>query len=368
MSGFDSAPNSVMNPVPGDLTGAYSHLRGFATHVRPVAVSVLHEHRVVLILATGYIAIGGLVLTILGRPWPVQIMNCWLATVWACLSVPWLAWQLIRRRLRAAIVPQRLGGVLVVALLALPVQITFQSLKQSIGPLTAFPADASIHRLDVALHRGVAWSWFEAILAMPVAVQILDWLYIAWFGSLFVFVVWAGWTKFRLVRQRALVALLLMWIGGGTIGAAAAASAGPCYYGEIVAGPNPYAELLARLDSATLEGQPLLARVNQRALWESHIFDRWGPLAGVSAMPSMHVGLVVLFALVAWQCSRVFGVLLWLYAIVIQIGAVVLAWHYAIDGYAGALVAALSWFAASFLVGERSPRRFLPVHARQCRL
>jgi membrane-associated phospholipid phosphatase len=309
-----------------------------------VATSVLDEHHVVLTLATGYIAIGGLVLTILGRPWAIQIMNWWLATVWALLSVPWLVWQLIRGRLRAAIAPQRLGGVLVVALLALPVQITFQSLKQSIGPVLGFRNDEWLHRFDVTIHGGAPWQWLGPIVADPGWIRFIDRLYLLWFAGLITFVVWAGWTKFRVLRQRALVSLLLLWIGGGTIGAWAASSVGPCYYREVVQGPNPYEQLLAQLDS--YESPPVRSRMSQLRLWETRRADQWAQFAGISAMPSMHVALAVLFALVAWQCSRVLGLLLWGYALIIQVGSVVLAWHYAIDGYVGALVAIICWLAA----------------------
>jgi membrane-associated phospholipid phosphatase len=175
-----------------------------------------------------------------------------------------------------------------------------------------------------------------------------------WFAGLIAFVVWAGWTKFRVLRQRALVSLLLLWIGGGTIGAWAVSSVGPCYYPEVVQGPNPYEQLLAQLDS--YESPPLGARINQVKLLETRRADRWAQFAGISAMPSMHVGLAVLFALVAWQCSRVLGLLLWGYAIIIQIGSVVLAWHYAIDGYVGALLAIICWLAAPSMARIHSSR------------
>jgi membrane-associated phospholipid phosphatase len=70
-------------------------------------------------------------------------------------------------------------------------------------------------------------------------------------------------------------------------------------------------------------------------------------------MPSLHVGISVLFALVAWRRSRVVGVVLWLYAVVIQIGSVILAWHYAVDGYLGAVFAVVSWKAALAFVPQR---------------
>jgi hypothetical protein len=155
-------------------------------------------------------------------------------------------------------------------------------------------------------------------------------------------------------RQRALLAFLLMWIVAGTALAALGASAGPCYYGEVVAGLNPYADLLAALDSTS--GQVLWARANQYNIWNAYQTGIWYPVAGISAMPSMHVGMAVLWALVAWGRSRRLGFVLACYALVIQIGSVLLGWHYAVDGYVAALVAVALWKAAGAAVPHGSVR------------
>ena len=67
---------------------------------------------------------------------------------------------------------------------------------------------------------------------------------------------------------------------------------------------------------------------------------------GISAMPSMHVATSVLFALVAWQTHRKLGIVLTVHAAAVMIGSVHLAWHYALDGYIGALLTYGIWRAA----------------------
>jgi hypothetical protein len=57
----------------------------------------------------------------------------------------------------------------------------------------------------------------------------------------------------------------------------------------------------------------------------------------------MHVAMAVLIALVAWARHRAAGAALWLYAAVIMVGSVALAWHYAVDGYVGGLMAWATW-------------------------
>jgi membrane-associated phospholipid phosphatase len=64
----------------------------------------------------------------------------------------------------------------------------------------------------------------------------------------------------------------------------------------------------------------------------------------------MHVASSVLMAIVAFQFSRLLGMLMSFFAMGIMIGSVLLGWHYAVDGYAGALIAASCWGAAGWLV------------------
>jgi membrane-associated phospholipid phosphatase len=349
----DSAPLSV---VVAGRTPAETIAPRLSARVVATANAALAEHRTVLSLAIPYIVLGGVLLVSLGRPWPIQLLNPWFGVIWVCASAALLFWQYLKgpRHLRAAVEPSRVMGAVVVALLALPTQITFQALKQSIGHIVGFPADAFLHQFDVALHGRMPWLWFEPVLRNAGAVQLLDALYMFWFVGLIGFVSWAGWSRFRELRERALVALLLLWIVGGTLMASVGASAGPVYYGHAAQAANPYADLIQRLDLVEASHGPLFARANQWGLWELHSTDRWGALAGISAMPSLHVGLAVLLALVAGQRSRRLAAVLWIYAVLIQVGSVVLGWHYAIDGYAGALTAGATWVAAGRLCQRRA--------------
>jgi membrane-associated phospholipid phosphatase len=82
-------------------------------------------------------------------------------------------------------------------------------------------------------------------------------------------------------------------------------------------------------------------------------------LNGISAMPSMHVAMAVLFALVGWKTNRGLGALLTIYAILIQIGSVHLGWHYAVDGYASAAAVSSLWLVVGRLTDGRKARRRL---------
>jgi hypothetical protein len=317
--------------------------------MRLVVRAVLIEHRLILTLVLGYIAVGGLVLTTLGRPWPLHFATKVFTLAWLAFSLPWLVWQWLRdpRRLWVALAWPRLAGALLVFLLAVPMQVTVQSLKQAIGPVLGFSWDARLSHIDRILHGGEAWQLYARVVPFSLSIRGIDLLYSLWFIGLFLFVVWASWSRHRELRQRALVAFLLLWIIGGTVVAAVFASAGPCYYQLLFPSDRAYTEL-----SALIRETKLIAPIAQRGLWEASQADVWKPFAGISAFPSMHVAATVIWALVAWRRSCLVATFCWAFALVTQVGSVLLAWHYAIDGYAGALIAWGCWGLAGKLDGH----------------
>jgi membrane-associated phospholipid phosphatase len=87
----------------------------------------------------------------------------------------------------------------------------------------------------------------------------------------------------------------------------------------------------------------LFARFNQIGLWENLQAGTWLPFGGVSAMPSVHVAMATLIAIVAKAQNRTAGLLLTIFAGLTMLGSVVLGWHYAIDGYLGIAMALAIW-------------------------
>ena len=150
--------------------------------------------------------------------------------------------------------------------------------------------------------------------------------------------VWLCWTPLRALRQRALLALLLLWIGAGTLGAWAFASAGPCY--RTASDPDA-AALIARLDAS--QSAFIARREPARRLGGVRRGVSGSRSAACRRCPACTSALAVLVAIILWQRSRGLGLVLWGYAVVMQIGSVILGWHYAIDGYAGALCAWGAW-------------------------
>ena len=66
-------------------------------------------------------------------------------------------------------------------------------------------------------------------------------------------------------------------------------------------------------------------------------------------MTSMHVASSVLLALLGWRLRPAAGVALTVFAVLILAGSIHLGWHYAVDGYAGAVGAILIWTLVGWL-------------------
>ena len=342
--------------------------RGGASGVRAgteVLRLVYLEHRAVLWVCIGYIGVGGALLRMLHRPWPIELTDHVFATVWMTASTLWLLWRWVQspRRLRSALIAPRVCGAALVALLAVPTQITFQSLKQSIGPVIGFHGDRWLSELSVGTHQRMASQWFAPFLDHPPLLRALDFIYVVWFPAMIAFALWCSWTDDRVLRQRAITAFLLIWVIAGTLVAAALSSAGPVYYGAVVRGPNPYAALVTKLDAMNSNHIVLISRASEKTLWTLYRNNTWFPFGGISAMPSLHVGIATLYALIAWRRSRAGAALLAAFVASIWIGSVTLGWHYPLDGYAGAALAGLCWWLAGRLQTEKEITAAIEVQA-----
>ena len=103
----------------------------------------------------------------------------------------------------------------------------------------------------------------------------------------------------------------------------------------------------------------------QETLWRVLNAEELRLGGGISAMPSMHVAMAFLFFLVARRASRILGAILFIYFLLILIGSVHLAWHYAIDGYFSVVATLLIWFVSGRLATLTYPAtaRAVPVPA-----
>ncbi|HJN76246.1 MAG TPA: phosphatase PAP2 family protein [Myxococcota bacterium] len=248
--------------------------------------------------------------------------------IWEDLKTSWLQ-------------PRRLAGFAIVYALLPLFMSTFGSLKVAIPRMVPFEYDRLFHDWDVALHGGPPFEWLHP--TAPLVTVAINVAYNAWIFLFFGILIWQAFSMHRRLRARFLLSFVLLWILAGTLLATLTSSVGPCFWAELYPGePDPYAGLMAELHMLH-EVHHLWAVDVQEQLWAAYERGTVETVAGISAMPSMHVATSVLFALLGWARHRVLGVALGCFAAIILVGSVHLGWHYAVDGYVGAVCGVLVW-------------------------
>jgi hypothetical protein len=240
---------------------------------------------------------------------------------------------------------------------------SFNSFKQMVLPIAGYGWDPLLAKADRLLFFGQdGWRVTHAVLGSPQATALIDNLYHGWFAPMAIGVIVCAWlpaSTYRL-RTQYLLSYIAVWIGIGSILAFLMPSAGPCFYSHLV-GPSPeYEPLMRRLaEIQAANGAPLSALHNQAMLLAVHGSDALVMGGGISAMPSVHNGLAVLFALAGWKISRPLGAFFGGYAVVIWVGSVQQRWHYGLDGLvAGALTCGI-WVGAGRLADRFERPLFL---------
>jgi hypothetical protein len=222
--------------------------------------------------------------------------------------------------------------------------MVFVNLKQYIPAVNERLYDSPLWRLDAWLHLGIE----PAVAATELAAEtgLLPWLdraYVLYYpAQLAVPLLFLLAARLRPLRGRFFFAYCVIWMLGGLM-YFAWPSLGPVYYRPsrfVWLDQAPYAQFL----------QDLLMRDYVRfrtdpAYYTVKLYQ------GVAALPSLHVGVLALFAIAAWPW-RPIAIALWTLTAITFLGSMALGWHYAVDGYAGAALAWFAWWLACRLVRE----------------
>jgi hypothetical protein len=243
-------------------------------------------------------------------------------------------------------------GVVIACLFVANEAQLHQAFKRQLGRSRPFTWDAALSRACEWLHFGrPAWEWLDPVFHRAALTAALDTAYWLWFPVVLALGCWVAWLPRRRLRARAYVTWGLLWILLGTLLAQLLPSAGPVYFHHFVAGHDPYAPLLAHLDSVDAK-IGLVVTGAQRAVWGNLTSAHEVPWFHISAFPSLHVAIPVFFSLLLFALSRPAGVVMWAFSAIILIGSVYLGWHYALDGYVSIIVVVLLWWASNRLVGR----------------
>lgn len=301
----------------------------------------------VLGLVGMYVAVGYAAAGFLGLPlhWPLGHLVTQIQIVavlaYGSLMLAYLLHRAVGPALRLEALAARLfsGRVFfefVAAMVAVHVTlVVFVNLKQYVPALNPTLYDSPLWRLDAWMHFGVDPAvWATDFAAAHGLLPFLDHAYLVFFPVqvlvplLFLFA-----TRLRPVRGTFFAAYCLLWMLGSAIYVLWPAL-GPVYYW-----PSRF---------LTLDAAPYAQHL-QWTLIQDYARFRSGPeyyavklYYGVAALPSLHVGMFTLFALATWRW-RGLSVVLWVLTAITFAGSLALGWHYAVDGYAGALMAWGAW-------------------------
>lgn len=244
---------------------------------------------------------------------------------------------------------QRMLNALPVVVLFPLFTYAFTYLKFLIPVIHPYSWDVSFAQLDAILHGGMhPWMWLQPMFGYPAVTASINVVYNLWFFVIYAIIYWLAFSIERqALRMQFLLSFVFSWIVLGTILATIFSSAGPCFYGLTVAGTDPYGPLMTYLREANQQ-YPIWALDVQRMLWQG--YQEKNSAFAISAMPSMHVATAVLIALLGARINRTCAMASLAFAVVIMIGAVHLGWHYAIDGYVGAIGACVIWYVVGLMM------------------
>ncbi len=254
---------------------------------------------------------------------------------------------------------QLLGGAIATLLMAI-VLMVFAQTKSLIPIIQPFSWDTYFAELDRLLHFGAdPYSFLHGLFGWHYSLTFFTGMYNVWlllvyfalFGSCFM-------RSNSAPRMQFLVSFLLVWAVGGNLLAILFSSAGPPYFAALGLGDD-FAPLMNLLHAHASTGA-LTVVDTQSLLWD--FYDSPNSINAISAFPSMHVASSTLIAIFAFQISRWMGYALTAFATCMMIGSVLLGWHYAVDGYAGAVIALIGWKVAGWLL--QFPKGAFPATAQ----
>lgn len=345
-------------------------LSGYLTETGHALVAGLRRHALLYALSTGML-ISALIAAIhLNRLFELEMVLLFSLPIVA-LAGAVVFWSVIREIFRLwwsgyqgsptlalgrmiatdLLAPQRIANIVHAGILLSMFMTAFTALKTFLPSLNPYQWDTTFMAWDRAVHLGVdPYRILQPVLGFPIVTFALNCVYNSWYFVMASVWIWMSFAKAdSALRQRFLASVLITWFFGTNVLGTIFASVGPCFYGRLISGEDPYLPLMAYLNE-TAKLFPIWAIDTQNELWRSYLAGG-GLIAGISAMPSMHVASSVLMMLVSFAAGkRRLGWFFVAFTTVIFLGSIHLAWHYAIDGYAGAAMALAGWYAAGRLV------------------
>jgi len=212
----------------------------------------------------------------------------------------------------------------------------FLPLKYAIPAEIPFWLDQPIAFAERHLFGADPWILLDRLLGW--ATVPMDWLYGCWMPvqSLLLFSLILA--RPSPAKSRALIAYSLAWFLLGVVAAVLLSSAGPIFYDRLYGGHE-----FQSLDAMLRARGGWFALAESDLMWASRSESYPGVVAGISAVPSVHVAISLWIYLVAREIAPRAALPAFLYFMLVWIGSVQLGWHYAIVGLAGAVGMLAVW-------------------------
>lgn len=217
---------------------------------------------------------------------------------------------------------------------------SFSVLKMLLPRYIPFWLDEPFAKIDKFLFFGYQpWELTHAIFTTSSATRSFDIYYTIWVLLLSVVIVGFAFFAPRVERARFFLAFSGAWVFLGFIGAWLGSSAGPCFAALLGIPSAPeFAGLMEKLAQADRDTNGAMSALAwQKMLWEGYTSQIYQFGRGISAMPSLHNAIAVLYIFVGFRFGKLLGWVMVAYAVIIFVGSIHLGWHYAVDGIVAAL-------------------------------
>jgi hypothetical protein len=212
----------------------------------------------------------------------------------------------------------------------------FLPLKYAIPKLLPFWLDAPLAHAEKTVFGADPWLLLDRCVGW--AAVPMDRLYSLWLPTQALFLFYLMMQPGSPAKSRALIAYVLAWFLLGVTAAILFSSAGPIFYGRLFGGTA-----FAGLRESLRHRGAWVVLTESDKMWASLASGRPGIVAGISAVPSIHVAISVWMFLTARIAAPRAASYVAVYTALIWIGSVQLGWHYVTDGLAGMLGMLAIW-------------------------
>jgi hypothetical protein len=238
----------------------------------------------------------------------------------------------VRHRARLLLI---LPGILLTGLN----MVTFMWVKQLLNYLVPFRADPLLAAADRMIFFTDPWRLLIWLDNWPMAL----FYHRAWFALMVLLLLKVLMSPPSAEKSALLLTYFLLWSVFGPAVHTLMPAAGPVFYAHL-----GYGDRFAALS------MPPETQEVANYLWRTYRGGSFGPGAGISAMPSLHIATTAWVVIATARFARGWLFPISAMAALITLLSVALGWHYAVDGIVGAFGTYAIWRACLWAVRSRT--------------